>query len=131
MMNEQEKELLFKDLSSRLPHGVCCRTPYSTRATLESICNNGHNIIDCTFVGDDNEHFIESIKPYLRPMLSMTEAEKEEYRNIDNKSYSCPLAYAHIPASERIDWLNAHHFDYMGLIDKGLALEAPEGMYNQ
>jgi hypothetical protein len=29
-----------------------------------------------------------------------------------------------------IDWLNAHHFDYRGLIDKGLAIEAPEGMYN-
>ena len=28
-----------------------------------------------------------------------------------------------------IDWLNAHHFDFRGLIEKGLALEAPEGMY--
>ena len=31
--------------------------------------------------------------------------------------------------AEAIDWLNAHHFDYRGLIEKGLALEAPEGMY--
>jgi len=30
---------------------------------------------------------------------------------------------------EVVDWLNAHHFDYRGLIEKGLALEAPEGMY--
>ena len=29
------------------------------------------------------------------------------------------------------DWLNKHHFDYRGLIEKGLALEAPEGMYNE
>ena len=28
-----------------------------------------------------------------------------------------------------IDWLNSHHFDYRGLIEKGLALEAPDGMY--
>ena len=28
-----------------------------------------------------------------------------------------------------IGWLNAHHFDYRGLIERGLALEAPEGMY--
>ena len=27
------------------------------------------------------------------------------------------------------DWLKVHHFDYRGLIEKGLALEAPEGMY--
>jgi hypothetical protein len=28
-----------------------------------------------------------------------------------------------------IDWLNSHHFDYRGLIEKRLAFEAPEGMY--
>ena len=28
-----------------------------------------------------------------------------------------------------IDWLTEHHFDFRGLIDKGLALEAPEDMY--
>jgi hypothetical protein len=28
-----------------------------------------------------------------------------------------------------IDWLNVHHFDYRNLIDKGLAIEAPDGMY--
>ena len=29
------------------------------------------------------------------------------------------------------EWLNVNHFDYRGLIKKGLALEAPEGMYNK
>jgi hypothetical protein len=28
-----------------------------------------------------------------------------------------------------LDWLLAHHFDFRGLIEKGLALEAPDGMY--
>lgn len=28
-----------------------------------------------------------------------------------------------------IDWLNSNHFDYRGLIEKGLALEAPKDMY--
>ena len=72
---------------------------------------------------------IVDVKPYLRPMSSMTDEEEKEYRNIDNRSYSCPIDYAHIPASERIDWLNKNHFDYRGLIPKGLALEAQEGMY--
>jgi hypothetical protein len=37
----------------------------------------------------------------------------------------------YVPTLETFDWLNAHHFDYRGLIEKGLALEAPEGMYKQ
>ncbi len=72
---------------------------------------------------------IIDIKPYLRPMNSMTEEEDKEYRNIDNRSYSCTMEYSHVPASDRINWLNAHHFDYCGLIPKGFAIEAPDGMY--
>lgn len=72
---------------------------------------------------------VDKVKPYLRPMSNMTKNEKREYGNIDSRSYSCPIDYAHIPASDRINWLNAHHFDYRGLIDMGLALEAPKGMY--
>lgn len=66
---------------------------------------------------------IDTIKPYLRPMSSMTEEEWKDYKNIDDRSYSCPMDYAHIPASDRIDWLLAHRFDYRGLIPKGLAIE--------
>ena len=63
---------------------------------------------------------IDDTKIYLRPMSSMTEEEKkykELYFKYDYLSW------------EYTDWLNAHHFDYRGLIEKGLALEAPEGMY--
>ena len=35
-----------------------------------------------------------------------------------------------VPSFEKMDYLNSHHFDYRGLIKKGLALKAPEGMYN-
>lgn len=62
--------------------------------------------------------------PYLRPMSSMTEKETEEYKqfleDIEGYAYS-------IDCVPQIDWLNAHHFDYRGLIEKGLALEAKEG----
>ena len=75
---------------------------------------------------------IEDIKPYLRTMSSMTEEEYNEYRNIDNRSYTCPIDYAHIPASDRIDWLLKNHFDYRELIPKGLAIEVTEenNLYN-
>ena len=85
---------------------------------------------------------VEFIKPYLRPMSSMTEEEREELSD-----YLCeqvmpnkigitippnPTQGKGIPfiwMSDCMDWLNEHYFDYRGLIEKGLALEAPEGMY--
>ena len=52
-------------------------------------------------------------------MSSMTDEEKEEYIN------------TFLAMWDAVDWLNAHHFDYRGLIEKGLAIEAPEGMYKE
>ena len=63
------------------------------------------------------------VKPYLRPMSSMDGAEVSEYLSI-----GAHCGYFYEPV-ELIDWLNSRHFDYRGLIEKGLALEAPEWMY--
>jgi hypothetical protein len=76
-----------------------------------------------------NECDIETIKPYLRPMSSMTEEEAMEYANCGKI-----IAISHqndylIPNPKSINWLLEHHFDYCGLIEKGLALKAPEDMY--
>ena len=53
----------------------------------------------------------------------MAEEEKLMYEGLmigtDNVSYMLDV----------IDWLNAHHFDYRGLIEKGLAIKAPEVIY--
>ena len=127
-MTKEEKELLFKDLSARLPYHVRVKVWLKYGTTEDGFLDLEHNYAD---VLRDAFYYkeIKDIKPYLRPMSSMNEEEEKEYMNIDNRSYSCPMAYAHIPASDRIDWLNAHHFDYRGLIEKGLAIEAPEGMY--
>jgi hypothetical protein len=73
----------------------------------------------------NDAYYVEEIKPYLRPMKSMSDEEEEEFTDlafrIDLKDDSAII--------EQVDWLNAHHFDYRGLILKHLALEAPEGMY--
>ena len=131
-MTKEEKQLLLVDLSARLPYGVICYGVTKDTDEDGNYINKGvtdilyelHSYKCCYgLVGLMNECDIESIKPYLRPMPSMNEEEDEEYRNIDNRSYSCPMIYAHILASERIDWLNVHHFDYRGLIEKGLAIE--------
>ena len=125
---QENKELIFKDVCSRLPYHVKVKVWLKDGTTEEGVLDLEHNYGD---VLRDAFYYnkIVDVKPYLRPMSSMTEEEEKEYRNIDNRSYSCPIDYAHIPASERIDWLNKHYFDYRGLIPKGLALEAQEGMY--
>ena len=56
-----------------------------------------------------------------------TEEEEDEYMIARQKDIA--EAYIHVTPQNAIDWLNAHHFDYRGLIEKGLALEAPKGMY--
>ena len=58
------------------------------------------------------------IKPYLFPMSSMTEEQKSQYN-----FYLTRIVFAY-DASLLIDWLNKNHFDYRGLIRKGLALDA-------
>ena len=68
---------------------------------------------------DDTE-----IKPYLRPMSSMTHEEKLEYRKtqwVYQADYCAPEYFDDL---ESYDWLNKNHFDYRGLIRKGLALDA-------
>ncbi len=127
-MTQENKELIFKDVCSRLPYHVKVKVWLKDGTTEEGVLDLEHNYGD---VLRDAFYYnkIVDVKPYLRPMSSMTDEEEKEYRNIDNRSYSCPIDYAHIPASERIDWLNKNHFDYRGLIPKGLALEAQEGMY--
>ena len=128
-MTQEEKELLLIDLCARLPYMPKIKITYQQ----QGIKGTDEGRVSCDFiekiVNDLRNGVITDMQIYLRPMSSMTEEEYKEYRNIDNLSYSCPIEYAHIPASRRIDWLNANHFDYRGLIEKGLALEAPEGMY--
>ena len=139
-MTQEEKQLLLQDLSTRLPYGVICRiTNRDSNYKLVEIdytyADSSLSFLSCILPYSGYQTSVvdvelNAVKLYLRPMSSMTEEEEKEYLGIDNRSYSCPLDYAHIPASERIDWLNAHHFDYRGLIKKGLAIEAPEGMYS-
>ena len=82
--------------------------------------------------GHFSGHDIEDVKPYLRPMSSMTEEERNEYFDFRNQELQ-RVALAEVGRESTIaeisDWLNAHHFDYRGLIPMGLALEAPKDMY--
>ena len=136
-MTQEEKQLLLIDLCDRLPCKVKVEAvPYVDPQILCSIdpirkefrldFGEYRNIFATNWVGEE----YSIVKPYLRPMSSMTKKEKEDLcnsctwlwfkddlRTVTHGDYKC------------YDWLNAHHFDFRGLIEKGIALKAPEGMY--
>jgi hypothetical protein len=115
-MKQKDKELLLKDFTARILYGVCVHIIYKE----EEPCYSKLTPRDIQWFIDSK---IENIKPYLRSMSSMTEEEKKEYLYIT----LCDVIDCE--AWNEVDWLNSHHFDYRGLIEKGLALKAPEGMY--
>jgi hypothetical protein len=128
-MVQEEKQLLLKDLCMRIPYRTfVCLNPGAYNKPETCILTGVHG--EQVHLNVDSDPFrIDHIKPYLRPMSSMTEEEKEEYRTECTKVLLMRYRVnSHYPVT---DWLNAHHFDYRGLIEKGLALEAPDGMYNR
>lgn len=124
-MTQEDKELLLKDLCARLPYGVKMYHPSSGFILpLAGIDNNGCITIGNNIIGYYTENIGYGCKSYLRPMSSMTEEEKQvlELCNAFIESRSIEL---------KVDFYNKQHLDYRGLISKGLALEAQEGMYEK
>lgn len=132
-MKPEDKELLFKDLSARLPYHVRCKVWLNKYGTTEEgpldLEHNYGDVLQDAFFYHDR---IKDIKPYLRPMSTMTEEEKD-YVVKHSLGYTASIGggkkdeklYFHFKA-ESFDWLNAHHFDYRGLIEKGLAIEVTD-----
>ena len=117
-MTQEEKEMLIKDLCGRLPYGVMVQVNDAVRGTYDrrlvqvfcdrvscsvNVCNP---LKECIC--------IDSVKPYLRRMSTMT--EEEEAVLVNKQGY------------ERYEWLDENMFDYRGLIPRGLALETTEGV---
>ena len=140
-MTQEDKQLLLKDISARLPYGVkCIVTKSRTEEGQEGdfgkigwVCLEG---VDC--INDKKSFFSEfgNFKPYLFPLSSMTDAEQEELEQEHNKDemlyIECLERTAKGDNSMRgkvithyaMDWCNKNHFDYRGLIEKGLAIDA-------
>lgn len=137
-MTQEQKELLLKDLCGRLPYRVKVHIKNEI-VVLDSICDDdGYHF---NFIGDNREGVnIENIKPYLFPLSSMTEKQRNEI----SKRYNYYNLYqSHVEITNHRegywdtdnschlqdylwleDWFNKNHFDYRGLIPLGLANNA-------
>ena len=127
-MKPEDKQIVFQDLCARLPYHVRCKIWLKEGTTEEGPLDLQHNygdvLRDAFFYNK-----IKDIKPYLRPMSSMTEEEIIEFNNIPStKNYTIiendlPWDVAHY---KQIDWLNKKMFDYRGLIPRGCAIAVTE-----
>ena len=131
IMTQEDKELLLKDLCGRLPYGVIILhegwnyewdDSLSTRERIVGIDEEFiyTKVIDSytkeEYREDKHPISVFDDKPFLRSMSSMTEVEKHIFDTM-TRGYT-----VHQQAS-LFDWLNAHHFDYRGLIPMDLAIE--------
>lgn len=149
-MNQNEKELLLKDLCARLPYGVKCYNVFSKEiCELAAIELDRESTLFCFWdkrkMFYHQQTYISEFKPYLFPLSSMTDEQwrelfetagyeaREEYCGRHTEMYYYDMVGHNntlYPNCDAIDWLNAHHFDYRGLIEKSLALDATNlGIY--
>ena len=106
-MTQENKELLIKDLCTRLPYGV--KVPVKEDYAYDGKIISGMTKGGLVYINPFS-YKIKDIKPYLFPISSITDEQIEYCQKLD--------------IAGKVDWLNAHHFDYRGLIDKGLAINA-------
>ena len=110
------KKLLLTDLCSRLPYGV----------KMNHIADNEHS--PSTLIGIVEDYIVlhgggysyvpvEDYKPYLFPISSMTEEQRNEYHELlYNPKHGIDIDY--------FDWCHKNHLDCRGLIPMGLAINA-------
>lgn len=136
-MKEDLKQLLLQDLSARLPYGVKVRIKATfvyengtIRRVTEDKTLHLEDISDILDMYTSRE--LDELKPYLRPMSSMTEKEKKQFKNFICIDYDAffekengYINQAKI-MSDGIDWLLKNHFDFRNLIGLKLAIEVTE-----
>lgn len=129
-MKQEEKQLLLKDLCARQPWDI--KVQYNNKVYAIDYVSAEYEEVKLDIL-DNYTVGISDIKPYLRPMSSMTEKEEKEYRKTMDKYISNSDDFSKYTeyswTIDTFDFLNAYHFDYRNLIPMGLALEAPKDMY--
>ena len=127
-MTQEDRKLLLQDLSARLTYGVKCVSGVDDATLIIEGINpkcNGASEVQVTFErnGINFGTQISTIKPYLFPLSSMTEEQDKEFALLQTSAGKEGFLYAWNCAN-MMKWLIENHFDYNGLIEKGLAIDA-------
>ena len=128
-MTKEDKDLLLKDLCARLPYHTHTKVWLKDGTTEEGALDLEHNYGD-VLRGAFYYNEIVKIKPYLFPLSSMTEEQKQYLKNRfcsewDGEPYDLWKYQIGIDdAMGLIDWFYKNHFDVNNLIPKGLAIDA-------
>ena len=140
-MTQEDKELLLKDLCARLPYGIRCS--FGVDDAIYEVCGVnptccGASEIQATHVksGINGDFSLSSCKPYLFPLSSMTEEQKEELKHeiskqtdiiierMKNDDFGIDCGKYHFNSLLELEWCKKNHFDIYGLIPMGLAIDA-------
>ena len=120
-MTQEHKEILLRDLCGRLPYGVKVLSENKVFSVdyISAIYEEIHLDIPDNYTVD-----ISDIKPYLFPMSSMTDAEKEEYCQLQQRVIYNSKGPVNEDVTKYINWFYKKHLDINNLIPIGLAIDA-------
>lgn len=121
-MTREEKELLLKDLCARLPYSVqcCAKNNHKISGSLVGIIGENVHI----FSSGHGVFSINVIKPYLFSLSSMTEEEKEEYCQLQQRVIYNSKGVINEDVTKYINWCYKKHLDINNLIPMELAIDA-------
>ena len=125
-MAQEDKELLLKDLCARLPYNVICQVEFKENGKYNSkvMLLSGIFTDEAYFTTKGGSIYSNEYKPYLFPLSSMTEEEKEEYCQLQQRIIYNSKGSANEDVMKYINWCYKKYLDINNLIPMGLAIDA-------
>lgn len=130
IMTKEEKEILIKDLSARLPYGVLIQEDYTIDDEMFLPIAETDRLVaidvdaELLMTNGGSTYHIDEVKLYLFPLSSMTDEQKEEYVKLQQRVLYNGKGLVNLDVMKYVDWCYKHHIDIHGLIPMGLALDA-------